>query len=75
MKRLIAAIAFCVLVPLVVRGQEAGVTARNREVIRQNLAHICGGDVKAAAADFAEDASNFGRSVGRSGIHLRISDT
>ena len=68
MKRVVAAFAFSVLVPLAASGQDADVTARNKEVIRQNLAHICAGDVKAAAADFAENTSNFGRSVGRAGI-------
>lgn len=73
-ERIIAAIAFSVLVPLVARAQEVDVIARNKEVIRQNLAHICGGDVKAAAADFAENADNFGRPVGREGIQRTLED-
>jgi hypothetical protein len=70
MKRVIAAFAFSVLVPLVASGQEVDVTARNKEVIRQNLAHVCAGDVKAFAADFAEDAAT---SVGPSAARVSSS--
>ena len=60
--------------PLFAFGQTQEVEARNKEVIRQNLERINRGDAKAAAADFAEDAKNFGRAVGREGIQRTLED-
>lgn len=61
-------------VPLLAVGQTEDVTARNQQVIRQNLESINRGDAKAAAGDFAEDTKNFGRAVGREGIQRTLED-
>ncbi|HEY8792468.1 MAG TPA: ester cyclase [Gaiellaceae bacterium] len=46
-------------------------TELNREVIRRHYEKFAAGDWRAAGGDFAEEASNFGRPVGREGI-LRV---
>ena len=47
---------------------------QNQEVIRRYVDHINRGDAKAAAAEYATDAKNFGRPVGREGIEARLKD-
>jgi len=47
------------------------VTEHNREVIRRHYERFAAADWRAAGGDFAEEASNFGRPVGREGI-LRV---
>jgi predicted ester cyclase len=60
--------------PLVALSEAVDVEARNQEVIRKNLENINRGDASAAAGDFAEDAKNFGRPVGREGIQRTLED-
>ena len=47
------------------------VTEHNREVIRRHYERFAAADWRAAGGDFAEEASNFERPVGREGI-LRV---
>lgn len=72
-KAVIAAVLTTSLSPLAL-AQTVDVQAQNQAVIRQNLESINRGDSKAAAADFAEDAKNFGRPVGREGIRRTLED-
>jgi len=54
--------------------QTDGLEMQNQEVVRRYVAHINRGDAKAAAAEYATDAKNFGRPVGREGIETRLED-
>jgi predicted ester cyclase len=56
--------AFAVISYVALCDQQVDVTMRNQQVIRQNLEKINRGDAKGAAADWAEDAQNFGRPAG-----------
>ena len=47
---------------------------QNREVIRQHYARRNRGDWKAAIEDYAEDARNHGRPVGREGMRRVLED-
>src|SRR5262245_40459764 len=60
--------------PLPAVAQSAAVETQNRDVIRRFYEAINRGDAKAAAAEFAEDAKNFGRPVDRKGIEDRLID-
>jgi predicted ester cyclase len=46
-------------------------TEQNREFVRRHYEKLRAGDWKAAAEDYAADAANFGRPVGREG-YLRV---
>jgi len=46
----------------------------NVAVVKRYYAAINRGDAKAAAAEYADDAKNFGRAVGRQGLEVRIVD-
>ncbi len=47
---------------------------QNEQVVRRYIEAFNRGDAKAAAAEFAADAANFGRSVGREGFEERMKD-
>jgi len=50
------------------------IETQNQEVVRRYYEAINRGDAQAAAGEFAEDAKNFGRPVGRKGIEDRLVD-
>lgn len=54
--------------------QTPTVETQNEQVVRRYIEAFNRGDVKAAAAEFAEDAENFGRPVGRQGLEERMED-
>src|SRR5688572_16692233 len=62
------------VLPTLAHSEPADVTARNEAVIRENLEKINRGDAKGAAADWAEDAQNFGQSVGRADVESALED-
>ena len=69
-----ASLAFAIS-PSIVHGQPVvDVTARNQQVVRENLAKINRGDAKGAASDWAEDAQNFGRAAGPERIQRVLED-
>ena len=74
MRATVIAAVFALSIPLLASGQTDGVEVHNQEVIRRYLEHINRGDAKAAAAEYATDAKNFGRPVGREGIETRLQD-
>jgi steroid delta-isomerase-like uncharacterized protein len=49
-------------------------TERNRELIRRHYEKLLAGDWQSAAEDYAEDAANFGRPVGREGFRRVFED-
>jgi steroid delta-isomerase-like uncharacterized protein len=53
---------------------QAPVERQNEQVVRRYYEAINRHDAKAAAAEFFEDAKNFGRPVGRKGIEDRLVD-
>ena len=53
---------------------QAPIGAQNEQVVRRYYEAMNRGDAKAAAAEFAADAKNFGRPVGRQGIEDRLVD-
>jgi predicted ester cyclase len=62
------------VLPSFAHSEPLEVTARNEAVIRANLEKINRGDAKGAAADWAEDAQNFGRLIGRAGVQSVLED-
>ncbi len=62
------------VLPTLAHSESADVTARNEEVIRENLEKINRGDAQGAASDWAEDAQNFGQSVGRAEVQSALED-
>lgn len=62
------------VLPLLAHTEPADVTELNEHVIRANLEKINRGDVEGAAADWAADAQNFGRPVGRAGVQYALED-
>jgi steroid delta-isomerase-like uncharacterized protein len=56
------------------RAHTTVVETKNQEVVRRFYEAINRGDAGAAAAEFSEDAKNFGRAVGRKGIQDRLVD-
>ncbi len=62
------------VLPTLAHSEPADVIARNEAVIRANLEKINRGDVQGAAADWAEDAQNFGQSVGRADVQSVLED-
>jgi steroid delta-isomerase-like uncharacterized protein len=62
------------LTPAVAVAQTAAIETPNQAVVRHYYEAINRGDADAAAAEFAEDAKNFGRPVGRKGIEDRLVD-
>src|SRR5512134_1813234 len=50
------------------------IETQNEQVVRRYYEAMNRGDAKAAAAEFAADAKNFGRPVGRQGIEDRLVD-
>ena len=62
------------ILPAFAHSEPVEVTARNEAVIRANLEKINRGDAKGAAADWAEDAQNFGRLIGRAGVQSVLED-
>ena len=73
MKALVIAIC-SVLTPALAVAQTTAVETLNQEVVRRYYEAINRGNAEAAAAEFAEDAKNFGRPVGRKGIQDRLVD-
>ena len=53
---------------------QAPTGVQNEQVVRRYYDAMNRGDAKAAAAEFATDAKNFGRPVGRQGIEDRLGD-
>lgn len=62
------------LAPVFAVAQATAVETQNREVVRRYFQAINSGNAEAAAAEFAEDAKNFGRAVGSKGIQDRLTD-
>ena len=54
--------------------QTSTLETQNEQVVRRYIEAFNRGDAKAASAEFAEDATNFGRSVGREGFEERMED-
>jgi steroid delta-isomerase-like uncharacterized protein len=57
-----------------VHAQTSTGATQNEQVVRRYYDALNRHDAHAAAAEFAEDAKNFGRSVGRKGIEDRLVD-
>jgi steroid delta-isomerase-like uncharacterized protein len=74
MRATVVAAILALSIPLLVRGETDGVETHNQEVVRRHLDHINRGDASAAAAEYATDAKNFGRPIGRAGIETRLQD-
>jgi predicted ester cyclase len=74
MKTIIVSAALALAMPLVALGQGKDEAQRNRDVIRQHHERLNRGDVQAAVLDYAEDAKNNGRPVGRDGLRLVLED-
>jgi predicted ester cyclase len=74
MRRVIPGVALAVLVPLLASAQVADEVNRNRETIRQHHERLNSRDVQAAVLDYAVDARNHGRPVGREGLRLVLED-
>lgn len=62
------------VLPFLAHSESADVTTRNEEIIRTNLEKINRGDAEGAASDWAEDAQNCGRAVGRAGVQYALED-
>jgi predicted ester cyclase len=62
------------VLPTFAHSEPADVMALNEAVIRANLEKINRGDVQGAAADWAEDAENFGQSVARADVQSVLED-
>jgi predicted ester cyclase len=62
------------ILPTFTHSEPADVTARNEAVVRANLEKINRGDTTGAAADWAEDAENFGRPVDRGDMASVLED-
>lgn len=62
------------ILPTFTHSEPADVTARNEAVVRANLEKINSGDTRGAAADWAEDAENFGRPVDRVDVESVLED-
>ena len=62
------------ILPAFAHSEPADVTARNEALIRENLEKINRGDARGAAADWAEDAQSFGRSVDRASLQSSLED-
>ena len=62
------------VLPTLAHSEPADVTARNELVICENLEKINRGDANGAAADWAEDAQNFGQSVSRADVQSTLED-
>lgn len=62
------------VLPTLAHSEPADVTARNEAVIRENLAKINRGDVQGAAADWADEAQNFGQAVARADVQGVLED-
>jgi steroid delta-isomerase-like uncharacterized protein len=58
----------------IARADNRDTAARNIAVVRAQTDSLNRGDVDAAVADFAEDASNFGKPRGRNGMRLVFED-
>jgi predicted ester cyclase len=62
------------ILPAFAHIESADVIARNEAVIRANLEKINCGDTQGAAADWAEEAQNFGQSVRRADVQSVLED-
>jgi predicted ester cyclase len=62
------------ILPTFMHDEPAEVTARNEAVVRANLEKINRGDSRGAAADWADNAENFGRPVERSDVEHVLDD-
>jgi len=74
MKRIIPGVALALVIPLLALGQTVDEVNRNRDAIRQHHERLNHGDVQAAVLDYAADAKNHGRPVGREGLRLVLED-
>ena len=55
-------------------GDIADTAEANRAFVRRHYEKLAGGDWRGAAEDYAEEASNFGRAVGREGVRRVLED-
>ena len=62
------------VLPAFAHSEPVEITARNEAVIRGNLEKINRGDVRGAAADWAEEAENVGQPVGRADVQSVLED-
>ena len=62
------------VLPSFTHSESVDVTERNEAVIRANLEKINRGDTHGAAADWAEEAQNFGQSVRRADVQSVLED-
>src|SRR5262245_41495468 len=67
-------VAIGALVLASAHAQTSSSESQNEQVVRRYYEALNRHDAKAAAAEFAEDAKNFGRPVGRQGIADRLVD-
>ncbi len=73
MKRIVAMV-LALAMPLLALGQATDEVKRNQDIIRQHHERLNRGDVQAAILDYALDAKNHGRTVGREGLRLVLED-
>jgi predicted ester cyclase len=71
---IIPGLAFTLFIPFLAYGQTLDEASRNRETIRQHHERLNRGDVDAAVLDYAVEAKNHGRPVGREGLRLVLED-
>jgi predicted ester cyclase len=62
------------ILPTFTHSESVDVIARNEAVVRANLEKINSGDTRGAAADWAEDAENFGQPIDRSDVASVLED-
>ncbi len=74
MKRLILGTVVALAIPLLALGQGTDTVTRNQNAIREHHERLNRGDVQAAVLDYAVDATNHGRPVGRDGLRLVLED-
>jgi predicted ester cyclase len=74
MRTLLTIVVSLALLAAVAGCQTAPLESRNEQVVARYYEAINRSDAKGAAAEFAEDATNFGRPVGRQGIEDRLRD-
>jgi predicted ester cyclase len=71
---IVIATALGLTIPSLAPGQGTDEVKRNEEVIRQHHERLNRGDLQGAILDYAEDAKNHGRPVGRDGLRLVLED-
>lgn len=74
MRESVLSVAIVAALPLLAVGQVTDTAEQSKDVVRQHHARLNRGEVKAAVLDYAEDAMNHGRSVGREGLQRTLDD-